>query len=236
MQGDALDMLQDVNTGIAWVLRHAPAFGGDGASFHLVGQSAGGQLAAMALLLQVAARSQAGGVVGASPAWDPSLISGFVGVRWGARAGSKDCGVHGGAQGAGGAPLACRARRCWPCWRCSGTYNLYALADHLHRRGLYRNLFEAIHSLDGKPKLRELSPTFQIRCGGLCVCVCVCCMCVWLLGCMWWVVVVPGGGGGAGGGAAEGREEARRRMLLLGRPGAAGRVAAGGRLPLRRPA
>lgn len=110
-------MLQDVNTGIAWVLRHAPAFGGDGASFHLVGQSAGGQLAAMALLLQVAARSQAGGVVGASPAWDPSLISGFVGVRWGARAGSKDCGVHGGAQGAGGAPLACRAR-CPPLRHC----------------------------------------------------------------------------------------------------------------------
>lgn len=38
-QGNALDMLQDVNTGIAWVLRHAPAFGGDGKSFHLVGQS-----------------------------------------------------------------------------------------------------------------------------------------------------------------------------------------------------
>jgi prenylcysteine alpha-carboxyl methylesterase len=39
LQGNALDMLQDVNTGIAWVLRHAAAFGGDGESFHLVGQS-----------------------------------------------------------------------------------------------------------------------------------------------------------------------------------------------------
>ena len=38
-QGNALDMMQDVNTGIAWVLRHAPAFGGDGKSFHIVGQS-----------------------------------------------------------------------------------------------------------------------------------------------------------------------------------------------------
>jgi hypothetical protein len=45
----------------------------------------------------------------------------------------------------------------------SGAYNLYALADHLHSRGLYRNLFGAIHSLNGKPKLKELSPTFQIR-------------------------------------------------------------------------
>lgn len=32
-------MMQDVNTGIAWVLRHAPAFGGDGQSYHIVGQS-----------------------------------------------------------------------------------------------------------------------------------------------------------------------------------------------------
>jgi acetyl esterase/lipase len=46
-------MLQDVNTGIAWVLRNCGAFGGDGASFHLVGQSAGGQLASLALIAQV---------------------------------------------------------------------------------------------------------------------------------------------------------------------------------------
>ena len=48
---------------------------------------------------------------------------------------------------------------------CSGAYNLYALADHLHRRGLYRNMFEAIHSLDGQPQLRELSPTYLLRSG-----------------------------------------------------------------------
>lgn len=52
-QGNALDMLTDVNTGIGWVLRNAAAFGGDGKSFHLVGQSAGGQLGALALLAQV---------------------------------------------------------------------------------------------------------------------------------------------------------------------------------------
>lgn len=32
---------------------------------------------------------------------------------------------------------------------CSGAYNLYALADHLHRRGLYRNLFEVRWSAGG---------------------------------------------------------------------------------------
>ncbi|KAL4424612.1 hypothetical protein ABPG77_002230 [Micractinium sp. CCAP 211/92] len=127
-QGNALDMLTDVNTGIGWVLRNAAAFGGDGKSFHLVGQSAGGQLGALALLAQVQRRQQKQqqkDTVGALPAWDPTRISSFVGV--------------------------------------SGAYNLYALADHLHRRGLYRNLFEAIHSLDGRPLLRELSPTFLLR-------------------------------------------------------------------------
>ncbi|PRW45116.1 putative isoprenylcysteine alpha-carbonyl methylesterase ICMEL1 [Chlorella sorokiniana] len=124
-QGNALDMLQDVNTGIAWVLRHAAAFGGDGESFHLVGQSAGGQLGALALMLQMQQSLTRQPQLGASPVWDPTRIRGFVGV--------------------------------------SGAYNLYALADHLHRRGLYRNLFEAIHSLEGKPMLRELSPTFRIR-------------------------------------------------------------------------
>ncbi|PSC67534.1 putative isoprenylcysteine alpha-carbonyl methylesterase ICMEL1 [Micractinium conductrix] len=124
-QGNALDMLCDVNTGIAWVLRNAAAFGGDGESFHLVGQSAGGQLGALALMMQVHQVQVQQPQVGAFPAWDPALIRGFVGV--------------------------------------SGAYNLYALADHLHRRGLYRHLFEAIHSLEGKPKLRELSPTYQMR-------------------------------------------------------------------------
>ena len=54
-QGNARDMLHDVNTGIAWVLKHAVAFGGDGKTFHLVGQSAGGQLGALALISQVCA-------------------------------------------------------------------------------------------------------------------------------------------------------------------------------------
>lgn len=60
LQGNALDMLTDVNTGIGWVLRNAAAFGGDGKSFHLVGQSAGGQLGALALLAQVRSMTRPG--------------------------------------------------------------------------------------------------------------------------------------------------------------------------------
>ena len=59
-------------------------------------------------------------VVGASPAWNPSAIRGFVGI--------------------------------------SGAYDLTALSEHLHRRGLNRNLFMHIMSIDGKQAYRELSP------------------------------------------------------------------------------
>lgn len=52
-QGDALDMLEDVNTGIAWVLSRIHRYGGDPHSITLVGQSAGGHLAALALIKQV---------------------------------------------------------------------------------------------------------------------------------------------------------------------------------------
>jgi len=51
-QGSALDMLEDVNTGISWVLRKIDRFGGDLERVWLVGQSAGGQLAMLALLNQ----------------------------------------------------------------------------------------------------------------------------------------------------------------------------------------
>jgi acetyl esterase/lipase len=45
-------MLEDCNTGISWVLRKIDAYGGDPSQVHLVGQSAGGQLALLALLNQ----------------------------------------------------------------------------------------------------------------------------------------------------------------------------------------
>ena len=121
-------MLQDVNTGVAWVLNNAELYGGDPDSVTLVGQSAGGQLGALALLAQAAqaAHGASGGAaLGGSPRWDPARLSGFVGV--------------------------------------SSPYNLHALADHLHQRGLYRNLFDALMSVDGRPMLRELSPTHAAR-------------------------------------------------------------------------
>lgn len=54
LQGSALDMLEDVNTGIAWVLRKVQRYGGNPDQVWLVGQSAGGQLAMLALLSQAA--------------------------------------------------------------------------------------------------------------------------------------------------------------------------------------
>lgn len=122
----ARQMLEDVNTGIDWVLRRIRHYGGDPGSVFLVGQSAGGQLAALALIQQ-AQRAATGGApgLGCTPAWEPRDVRGFVGV--------------------------------------SGAYNLDSLADHLHKRGLYRHLFETIMSVDGRPALHALSPTHAMR-------------------------------------------------------------------------
>ncbi|KAI8111889.1 hypothetical protein M9435_004387 [Picochlorum sp. BPE23] len=46
----------------------------------------------------------------------------------------------------------------------SGAYNVVSLADHLHRRGLYKNLFSTLMSgPDGMPALEEFSPTFLYK-------------------------------------------------------------------------
>ena len=142
-QGSAMDMLEDVNTGIAWVLANLELYGGDAESIFLMGQSAGGHLTSLALLAQARQHSVPtnghtllGGaqsrqhsiptnghtLLGGSPPWDILRLKGFIGV--------------------------------------SGAYNLVTLADHLHRRGLYRNLFEAIMvGPDGTPMLTDLSPS-----------------------------------------------------------------------------
>lgn len=44
---------------------------------------AGGQLGALALMLQMQQSLTRQPQLGASPVWDPSRIRGFVGVRWG---------------------------------------------------------------------------------------------------------------------------------------------------------
>ena len=52
LQGNVEDMLEDCNTGVAWVLRHIGARGGDPTRIYMVGQSAGGQLGALLLIAQ----------------------------------------------------------------------------------------------------------------------------------------------------------------------------------------
>jgi hypothetical protein len=47
-----MDMVDDVTNGIAWVLGNVSKFGGDPEQVHLMGQSCGGHLTALALLQQ----------------------------------------------------------------------------------------------------------------------------------------------------------------------------------------
>ena len=53
LQGTIVDMLEDVNTGIGWVLQKISNYGGDPEQVYLVGQSCGGQLCSLTTLLQV---------------------------------------------------------------------------------------------------------------------------------------------------------------------------------------
>ena len=53
LQGTIVDMLEDVNTGIGWVLQKISHYGGDPEQVYLVGQSCGGQLCSLTALLQV---------------------------------------------------------------------------------------------------------------------------------------------------------------------------------------
>lgn len=46
----------------------------------------------------------------------------------------------------------------------SGAYNLLELAEHLHQRGMYRDMFHAIMAgADGSPRLEECSPELVAR-------------------------------------------------------------------------
>ncbi|KAK9820850.1 hypothetical protein WJX81_002179 [Elliptochloris bilobata] len=79
-QGTILDMLEDVNAGIAWTLEHAEEHGGDAQHTYLVGQSCGAQLAALALLTQAEQEAQEAELPGGSPRWAPARIRALVGV------------------------------------------------------------------------------------------------------------------------------------------------------------
>lgn len=79
-QGTVTEMLEDVNTGISWVLRRIQFFGGDPSRVLLVGQSCGAQLASLAVILQAEQLALNRQLPGGSPAWRPSALRGFVGV------------------------------------------------------------------------------------------------------------------------------------------------------------
>ncbi|KAL6783870.1 hypothetical protein ACKKBG_A03820 [Auxenochlorella protothecoides x Auxenochlorella symbiontica] len=167
-QGTALDMLQDVNTGISWVINNVALYGGDPTNLFVVGQSAGGHLGSLALLAQ--ARHAARADLAAEGAGDRGR--GDVGEREPASSGKGGAAgiAQPGSKGAttssavlpeveiGGTPR-------WDVDRVkgfvgvSGAYDLEALAAHLDGRGLNRDMFGSIMSLHGTPALRALSPT-----------------------------------------------------------------------------
>lgn len=154
-QGDAVAMVQDVNRGISWVLNNAGLYGGAAGSLHLVGQSAGAHLAALALLAQVQQAQQAQQQQQKDPATRPpgSGKPGSIATQPGSMASQPPWDSQ-------------------PAWDpdrvagfvgVSGAWNLYALADHLHGRGLYRGLLDAIMAVEGRAHLRELSPVYVAR-------------------------------------------------------------------------
>jgi prenylcysteine alpha-carboxyl methylesterase len=132
-------MLEDVNTGVAWTRRHAARYGGDpDAPLLLVGQSAGGQLALMALLNQVCGPARQG--------LDPCTRAPSKARR--ARAAPKPPPSpphHAAAPQAVQAASGCAVVGGSPRWHprdvggfvgVSGAYDLEGLAEHLHRWGL----------------------------------------------------------------------------------------------------
>lgn len=53
MQGTVMDMLEDINTGVGWVLQKIVHYGGNPDAVYLVGQSCGAQLTTLSILTQV---------------------------------------------------------------------------------------------------------------------------------------------------------------------------------------
>lgn len=79
-QGTVAEMLEDVNTGISWVLHRIEDYGGDPQRVTVVGQSCGAQLSSMAIILQAEQRMLGKQLPGGFPQWTPSVLRGFVGV------------------------------------------------------------------------------------------------------------------------------------------------------------
>ncbi|DBA78860.1 hypothetical protein WJX77_001686 [Trebouxia sp. C0004] len=79
-QGTIVDMLEDVNTGIGWVLQKISNYGGDPEQVYLVGQSCGGQLCSLTTLLQAEQAIGPQAIIGGTPKWDVTHLRGLVGV------------------------------------------------------------------------------------------------------------------------------------------------------------
>lgn len=159
-QGGCMEMLQDINTGITWVLANLHLYGGDPEEVFLVGQSAGGHLTSLALLAQAVQHEGVSSLSSYSHGQEASeateeernrLVQPIPETH---TKPSAPTAVLGGSPGWN--PLSVKGFV-----GVSGAYNLVTLSDHLHKRGLYRNLFASIMAgPKGTPMLSELSPSF----------------------------------------------------------------------------
>ncbi|KAG1673685.1 hypothetical protein FOA52_010553 [Chlamydomonas sp. UWO 241] len=170
-RGTPAQMLEDVNTGVAWVVRNAYSYGGDAGRITLVGQSAGAHLGALALFSQCereAAAAAGGGGGGRSTGGGGGSAVAAAAAAVVSSGGSN--GPHASTPASPrlqpGGPKAVHAGAT-PEWSpsdvqafvgISGVYDLPAIAEHLHRRGFGQGVLERIFVIDGQPALAELSP------------------------------------------------------------------------------
>jgi prenylcysteine alpha-carboxyl methylesterase len=160
-QGSCMDMLQDVNTGIAWVLANLHLYGGDPEEVFLVGQSAGGHLASLALLAQALRHEAVSSTLSSVTSADQEASEAIEEERNQVLLPIPEVTTKPPTPAAvlGGSP-AWDPRRVKGFVGVSGAYNLVTLSEHLHKRGLYRNLFASIMAgPKGTPMLAELSPS-----------------------------------------------------------------------------
>lgn len=154
-QAAASGMAADVGDAIAWVIAAAPWLGGDGKRVHVVGQSAGAHVAALALLARAAADAGKrlefddnttvvdGGADGET-SWPSALPPPLDAV---------------GAEPLAPTPLPWRARDVASFVGVSGVYDPARLEAHLAARGLRPALTRRLFSARGAPALAALSPT-----------------------------------------------------------------------------
>lgn len=141
-QGRVPEMVEDVSTGIGWVLSQIHLYGGDRHQVYVVGQSCGGHLGLLALISQgeklaelqsggpVECSANGGGDSGPAPAarprrarrlkWDPRRIQGFVAL--------------------------------------SSPFDIVGLQSHFRSRGLGRRLLNGIFASPASPDSCSLPP------------------------------------------------------------------------------